>query len=296
MLENFSRRKFLKTAVISTSAAALTSVCGQSTENKQGVKGELHIGTVTYNIARDWDIDTIIKNCTETKYEGVELRTTHAHKVEVGLTPAQRAEAKKKFEDSPIKLLGLGSTFEFHSDDPAVVRKNIEGTKEYTILARDVGAKGVKVRPNGLMVNKGIPEEKTLEQIGISLKEVGEFAKNYGIDINVEVHGRGTSSIPRMKKIMDYADCDNVFVTWNCNMTDLEDGGFDSNFNLLKSKINMVHMHELWEERYPFRKFFKGLIDMGYRGYCLAEIPASTDPIRIMIYYRALFLAYQNIL
>ena len=193
-------------------------------------------------LAKDWDIDTIIKNCTETKYAAVELRTTHAHKVELNLTPAQRAEVKKKFADSPVRLVSLGSTYEYHSEDPAVVKQNIEGSKEYAVLAKNVGAKGIKVRPNRLMTDKGIPEEQTLKQIGVALHEVGEFAKGIGIDIYVEVHGRGTSRVPRMKTIMDHADHDNVFVTWNCNPTDLEDGGFDQNFELLKSKIKITFL------------------------------------------------------
>jgi len=296
MSEKFSRRIFLKSAVLSASTPALLLVCGRPAENKQNVKGELHLGLVTYNLARDWDIDTIIKNCTETKFEGVELRTTHAHKVEVELNSDQRKEVGKKFEDSSVKLLSLGSAFEYHSDDPAVVRKNIEGTKEYSILARDVGAEGVKVRPNGLMVKNGIPEEKTLEQIGKSLKEVGEFARDYGIEIRLEVHGRDTNRLPRIKKIMDYADCDNVFVCWNSNAADLLDEGLEANFNLVKSKIHFLHINRLWDEKYPYRKLFQLLISSGYNGYCCAEISASTEPIRLMRYYRTLFLAYQNLL
>ena len=41
-------------------------------------------------------------------YEGVELRTTHAHKVEVNLTKAERDEVRKRFEDSPVELAGHG--------------------------------------------------------------------------------------------------------------------------------------------------------------------------------------------
>jgi hypothetical protein len=49
-------------------------------------------------------------------------------------------------------------------------------------------------------------------------------------------------------------------------------------------------------DHYPFRKLFRQLNATGYGGFCLAEIPASTDPIRIMKYYRALWLAYQDLL
>ena len=54
----------------------------------------MHMGLVTYNLAADWDIATIIKNCEATKFEGVELRTTHAHKVEVNLSKEERKDVK----------------------------------------------------------------------------------------------------------------------------------------------------------------------------------------------------------
>src|SRR5258706_291811 len=46
---------------------------------------KFHLGTVTYNLAQDWDVPTIIKNCTAARFEGVELRTSHKHGVEVSL-------------------------------------------------------------------------------------------------------------------------------------------------------------------------------------------------------------------
>jgi hypothetical protein len=39
-----------------------------------------------------------------------------------------------------------------------------------------------------------------------------------------------------------------------------------------------------------------GLNEIGFSGYCLAEIPPSADPVRVMKYYRALWLAYQGLL
>ncbi len=290
------RREFLLTAGAGAAALAARNpllAVSKAVGDARG-PGELHLGLVTYNLAREWDLDTIIKNCTETNFEGVELRTTHAHGVESTLTKAERAEVRKKFEDSPVTLVGLGTAFEFHSPDPAVVRKNIEGTKEYVVLCHDVGGSEVKVRPNGLP--KGVPEEKTLEQIGKSLRECGEFARDYGVKISLEVHGRGTNHLPRIRKILDYANCDNVWITWNSNRTDLEDGGFESNFALVKDRIAVVHIRDLYDENYPYRRLFELLKQSGFRGYCLAEIAGSKDPIRLMRYYRGLFLALQDLL
>src|SRR5690349_3765577 len=56
------------------------------------VRPKMHLGLVTYNLAKDWSVETIINHCQATSFEGVELRTTHAHKVEVNLSPAERAE------------------------------------------------------------------------------------------------------------------------------------------------------------------------------------------------------------
>src|SRR5947209_10609799 len=100
----------------------------------------MQLGIVTYNIAKDWDLPTILARLEKLGYAGVELRTGHAHKVEVDLTKSQREEVRKRFEDSPVQLAGLGSAFEFQSSDPSVVRKNIEGTKEYVRLAHDIGS------------------------------------------------------------------------------------------------------------------------------------------------------------
>ena len=69
------------------------------------------LGLVTYQLAKDWDVETIIANCTEAGFEGVECRTTHAHGVEVSLTPAERSAVRARFEDSPVALAGLGSAW-----------------------------------------------------------------------------------------------------------------------------------------------------------------------------------------
>jgi sugar phosphate isomerase/epimerase len=138
--------------------------------------------------------------------------------------------------------------------------------------------------------------EKTLEQIGRSLRELGEFGEGYGVAIRLEVHGPGTSLLPNIRKIMDVANHRQVGVCWNSNPSDLDGEGFDYNFNLVKDKIFSVHMRDLYLEDYPFRRLMTRLNEIGFAGFCLAEIPASADPVRLMKYYRALWLAYQNLL
>lgn len=250
----------------------------------------MRLGLVTYNLARSWDLETVIKNCAEARFEGVELRTTHAHGVEVNLSPEARDRVKKRFIDSPVDLVSLGSAFEFHSPDPAELRRNIDGTREYIVLAHDVGAEAVKVRPNGLP--RGVEPARTLEQIGSALRECGEHGSGYGIKVRLEVHGAGTSRIENIARIMAAADHPMVEVTWNSNQTDLEGGTLEENLARVRPKIGMVHLRDLYLEEYPWRRLFALLRESGFQGYSCAEIPESPDPLRVMRYFRALFLSY----
>lgn len=298
-----SRRNFLQAGVLSGVPILLPAVTSIGCSNKNQVSFELNknplkLGIMTYLIAKDWDIDTIIKNLSETGYQSVELRTTHAHGVEIDLNAKERAEVKKRFEDSSLEAISLASGFYYHSSDQNELRNNIEGTKDYILLARDIGALGIRVFPN--QIPDDIPEEqanreKTMEQIGTALAEVGEFAYNEGVEIRLCVHGRNTTSIPVIKKIIDYSRSPHVYINWNCNKTDMDGKGLEYNFNLIKDRIRSLHMHELWGN-YPYRQLFRMLSDMNFSGYCNAEIEGSTDPVRLLKYYRGLFLALQNAL
>ena len=296
---NMKRRNFLHTSVLAASAAAvsfseLSCKGAQKNPSPSANPNPLKIGIMTYTLAQKWDIETIIRNLSQTGYQSVELRTTHAHGVEVGLSPSERAEVKKRFKESPLESISLASGFEYHSPDPAELKKNIEGTKEYILLAKDVGATGIRVFGNSLPDE--VPQEKSIEQIGKSLAEVGEFGYNNGVEVRICVHGNKTDRVSVIRKIIDASRNPHVYVNWNCNPADTEEGGLENNFNLVKDRIRGVHMHELWEAEYPYRKFLKLLAESGYKGYCNAEIDENEDPIRLMRYYRALFLAYQDAL
>jgi sugar phosphate isomerase/epimerase len=247
----------------------------------------MRLGLVTYNLARAWDVPTIIERCRKGGFEGVELRTTHAHGVESALSEAERRRVREQFEGSGVRLVSLGLAFEYHQADPDEVRRHVEGTKEYTRLAHDVGAVGVKVRPNGFP--DGVPREKTIEQIGRSVRECAGFAEGLGVQIWLEVHGRGTCELEVIRQIMDVADHPNARVCWNSNMEDVKGGTVRDTFSLVRDCIGSVHINELYREEYPWRELFALLRASGYSGYCFAEVAESSDPERLMQYYRALW-------
>ena len=255
--------------------------------------GRMHLGIVTYNVARDWDLDTILKNVREAGLEGVEFRTTHAHGVEPGLDAARRREVRDRCKDAGLLQTSLGSVCEFQSPDPAVVRQNIETCREFVLLARDIGARAVKVRPNGLP--EGVPVEKTLEQIGKALAECGRIAADAGVEIWMEVHGKGTQEPPHSQRILEHCGHPSVGVTWNSNPTDVASGSVKDAFARLGRHIRCCHITELWGD-YPYRELFSLLAASGYDRFTLCEIPQSLRPedgATFLKCYRGLWQALQ---
>jgi len=282
-----NRRHFLKqSAALSTAALAASALAAEG-DKPAPPEVPFQLGLVTYNLAKDWDLPTLIRHAQEIGLAAVELRTTHRHGVEPSLTAAQRQEVRQRFADSGLTLWGLGTTCEFHSPDEAVVRQNIDTCAAFVQLAADVGAKGVKVRPNGLP--EGVPGEKTLAQIGLALRQCGDFAADHGVEIWVEVHGPGTSHPPRMRAILDHCGHPQVGVCWNSNSTDVQDGSVREAFGLLRDYLRSCHINELWREDYPWRELFTLLRGARYDRFTLAEIPDSPDGVRLMRYYRALW-------
>lgn len=252
---------------------------------------KFQLGLVTYNLAANMDLPTLLKVCKNVGLAAVEFRTSHKHGVEPQLSKPERADVRKRCADAGLTCWSLGSTCEFHSPDAAELKKQIETAKQFIALAKDIGAKGVKVRPNALP--KGVAEEKTLEQIGKSLAECGQAAADAGIEIWCEVHGSNTAHPPRMRKIMDVANHPAVGVTWNSNPGDVKNGSVKEYFELLRPKIYCCHINEL-VGKYPYRELFSLFNATGYDRYTLIECQAMNtenvdDITRFLRFYRALW-------
>ena len=248
----------------------------------------MQLGMVTYLWGAKWDLPTLIKNCEQTGFAGVELRSTHAHGVEVSLSPMERTEVSHRFSDSSVVCVGLGSACEYHSADPQIVEQNVELTKQFVNLSHDVGATGVKVRPNGFV--KGEEPERTIDRIGNALQECGKYAADYGQEIRLEVHGRETKDPAVIRKILEVAGHPAVRACWNANPGETVNGSLQTSFDLLKDHLGATtHIHDLYDTEYPYREFFALLRSINYDGWCLSESPDTSDPLRVMRYYKALW-------
>lgn len=273
-----------------TGAALLGAGIGRASGRDSGRQvgrmyrnGKLGLGVVTYLVGKDMDLDTLLGLAAKTGLDGVELRTTHGHGVEPSLNAEQRASVKSRAEAAGVTIAALGSVCEFHSPDPGVIRANLDTAREFLRLAADVGALGVKVRPNGLPQEVAV--DRTLRQIGEALLELAPTARDLGQRIFVEVHGGGTQEPQNIRQIMEVCDAPEVGLTWNCNPVDIRDGAIGWGLEPVADRVMMVHTHDWWGD-YPYRELLTILLAHGFDGFCLAEMDGTSDPERVMRYYR----------
>lgn len=275
MYNNLSqtRRNFIRDLSVLSAAAIVPGTLLAGHKNAPGSK--MKLGLVTYLWAKDWDIPAIIRNCSEAQISGVELRVEHAHGVTLDLSKKERENVKKQFAGSDVEIVGMGTNEQYDWPDPERLKQSIETTKAWLQLSKDIGGSGVKVKPN--QFHEGIPQEKTLEQIGKALNELGRYALDMGQQIRLEVHGRGTQQLPNIKKIMDYVQNEGSTVCWNCNEQDLDGQGLEYNFNLVKNRFgDICHVRELNVGDYPYQQLMNLFVKMDYAGWILLE--CRTDP------------------
>ena len=246
----------------------------------------MQLGLVTYNIAKDWDVEAIIQKLEAARFDAVELRTEHKHGVEPSLSREERQKVRDRFARSKVRLLSLGSTCEFQSPDQAVRDKNVATCKQFIELAHDLGAYGVKVRPNTFP--QGVPHETTIRGIAQALRQCGEYGARFGVEVWLEVHGRETQNPPNIHAMLQQCNHEAVGACWNSNPTDVVSGSVKQSFDLLRPYLKSCHINELTSS-YPWRELFTLMRKSGYDRWTLCEVAESKEPERFLAYYRALW-------
>jgi sugar phosphate isomerase/epimerase len=244
------------------------------------------LGAVTYNLLKDCDLETTIKLLEGAGFEAVELRTSHKHGVEPSIGKEERARVRERFQRSKVKLLSYGTTCEFHSPDAAEREKQVQIGVSFIELAHDTGAKGVKVRPNGFP--KEVPRETTVANIGACLRKLGDYGRDHGIEIWLEVHGRDTSLPDAAAAIMRATKHEYVGLCWNSNPTDVVNGSVKAAFDLLRPWLKSCHITEL-VSGYPYRELFSLMRKTKWDRWTLCEAQESKEIERFMRYYKALW-------
>ena len=272
-----SRRTFLAQTAAAALGGALFSSLGSlpaagAPAAKARPKANLRFGFTSYQWGKDWDIPTMIANCTKARVYGVELRTSdnYAHKLELTSPAAQRAEAKKRFADSPVKLVGIASAERFDWPDATKLNAAIAAAKAHLQLSHDVGASGVRVFPN--QFQKDVPKEKTLAQIARAVDEVGAAAEGLGQEVRLEAHGP-VGELPNLRIIMDQVKSRAVRIKLNSDARDTQGEGFAKNFAQVRPFLgHTAHIHNLTDPKFPYQLQVDLLVQCGWDGWALLEV------------------------
>ncbi len=287
MKHPIDRKQFLQAMSLLAGSSLLPASAWAAIRSNSASK--MKLGLVTYLWGKDWDVPTLIANCTATGLTGVELRVDHAHGVSPEIGKSERRAVRDRFADSAVECVGMGTNEQYDFPDPQRLQTSIARTKEFIQLSADIGGSGVKVKPNAF--HEGVPHEKTMAQIGASLNELAAYAADLGQQLRLEVHGNETQNLPNIKTIMDHADHPNASICWNCNPQDLDGQGFQYNFDLVKDRFgDTVHVRELDRTDYPYPALLENLTRMAYDGWILLE--CHTDPadkVKSMREQRAVF-------
>ena len=270
------RRDFLLgSATVALGSLLATRISAQANETKKGLK----LGLTTFQIGSQWTIPELIKHLPPLGIFAVELRTGHAHGVELSLSKAERSEIRKRMEDSPVKLFSYACAQDYHSPNPEALQKSIELTKEYLQLCADLGASGLRVRPDSFP--KDVPHEKTLDQIAASLKTLGATADALNQELRLEAHS-SVGTLPNMEIIAKKADHPKVRVLLNSNFRDVEGEGLLANLKKVGPYLGAtVHINDLTSQKYAEAKFYETqfafLKSINWDGWCLLEISDKPD-------------------
>jgi sugar phosphate isomerase/epimerase len=187
-------------------------------------------------------LDAILALAARLGYDGVEPRISagHQHGIELDATPAARAAAKAKAEDSGIALCCLATSCTYA--DPAKTQQMVETTLKAIDLAGDVGAPRLRVFGGGLA--EGLTREAAIDLLVSSLGSVAQYAASRGVTVCMETHDSWCD--PRhVAEVIRRVNAPAIRVNWDI-MHPVR-GGFatiEESFAILKPYIAHLHVHD----------------------------------------------------
>jgi len=247
----------------------------------------MKLSLLTYLLGKDMTLDELFSVVRKSRIDGLELRAEagHMHGVELELDAAQRAEIKQRFTDASIPFACLATGCKFEDPTQAGRQAEIDRAKAYCDLAADCGAPRIRVFGNAFP--PGSDKGTVVINAGLALREIAEHAATRGIDVCLEMHG----DFYYWKHSLDavrIADHPRVGIVHNCDPREMAFGPISAFYEPVKEYIRHVHMHDL-EEDYPYKALFAMLKRDGYGGFMSLECDGSSDPVRVIGLYAALW-------
>jgi len=251
----------------------------------------MHLGLMAYQLAKDWDTETAARMCKDGRMESFEFFAEPSYKQKVGLDmqPAEAKKTRKVFADAGVQIAGLAITEVYDSPNVAQLKEAVARTKQYVLLAVDIGAPRLRCLGDKLHDNE--PKAWTIARIANALSEIVHYSAGLGVDIGFEMHGSFTNWEDALEvvKRVNHPRC---YLVHNSQPGNTPPEDFDRVFDILRPHLGHVHLHDLLDTRFPYKKLLRRLRDTNYEGYCSLELAPSQDPLRVLHLTHALFEEY----
>lgn len=251
----------------------------------------MHLGLMAYQLAKEWDIEATAKMCKDGRMESFEFfaEPSYKQKISLDMQPAEAKKVRKVFADSGVQIAGLAITEVYDSPSVTQVKEAVARTKQFVLLAVDIGAP--RLRCLGDKLHENEPKAWTSARIASALSEIVHYSAGLGVDIGFEMHGSFTNWEDALEvvKRVNHPRC---YLVHNSQPGNTPPEDFDRVFDLLRPHIGHVHLNDLLETRFPYRKFLRKLRDTNYEGFFSLELAPSQDPLRVLHLTHALFHEY----
>ena len=227
-----------------------------------------------------WTFSQVLQHAIANNYQGIEIRGIKGD-LDLPNNPlfsaSNIASTRREAEDKKLKIVNLGSSANMHFLDPKKRQNNLDDAKKYIELAHQLDCPFIRVFPNDLP--KDQDEKATVDAIIKSLQELGDFAKNSGVKVLLESHGKVIKS-DMLLHIMQEANHTNVGLVWDFfNMWSVTKEAPAEMYNQLKKYIFHTHIKDamltekgetytlLGEGNAPVKEALHALKSGGYAGY-----------------------------
>jgi sugar phosphate isomerase/epimerase len=228
----------------------------------------------------DWNIRKIVESARLYGYNGVELRGAGRQHISLEVSPLERREIKKLFEDNGIEICCISAYTRFSSPVKEERDMNIETLVRYCELAREMGS-GI-VRSFIGNVPEGVKESEYMNYIPEALHSAGEKIKGLGVDVVIETHDYFSTG-RLISEIIKRSESENIKALWDVWHPYRSGESPRETIGYLKDSLRHMHikdarrLYDNWqlvlpgEGDIPLVEIINLLKEIGYDGYLSFE-------------------------
>lgn len=225
------------------------------------------------------DLAGVLALAADIGYDGVELRTGHAHGVDIDASPQQRQTVVRKAAAAGVELCCLATSCRYMP--PHELDSALEDTRRHIDLAADLGSP--RLRVFGGKFPWSMSRDQAIDRLAEAFSRVADYAQERGVTLCLETHDDWREP-DHVAAVMRKVDHPAIGVNWDV----IHPGRaaaltHDEAFEILQPWVRHVHVRDglagsgklqwrsLGEGAYDIQRVFELLINDGYDGYLSGE-------------------------